>query len=483
MKSVHCTLSTKLISLVVTFLVIFILFAYVSYDTLNRLRVNGTMYLEIVQGKDLIADILPPPEYIIESYLVTLQLLGETKNENIEAFLKRGKALKDDYLTRHEVWVNTLPAGQMKDIMVQQSYAPAMAFFDLRDNQFIPAIQKGDKSKATELAFGAMRDQYELHRKAIDEVVRLATEQNANIERDAASAIKMKTMLMFGIALIGILGVCGLAFVITRSITRPLSGVISGLTDTADRVVAATGMMFSASQTLEEGSSKLASSLEETSTFLEEMSSMTKQNADNAGRAKAMMGDAGHIVEKVRGHMDEMNRAIVEITKTSEETGKIIKTIDEIAFQTNLLALNAAVEAARAGDAGAGFAVVADEVRNLALRAAGAAKNTNKLIENIVNAVKNGNELTRMTQEAFKENISISGKISQLVDDIATVSDGQSRGISRVNTAVLEMNNVTQSTAANAEESANAAEELNGQAGQMKGYVEDLSAIVKSTHA
>ncbi|MCE5282311.1 MAG: methyl-accepting chemotaxis protein [Deltaproteobacteria bacterium] len=483
MKNVQCTLSAKLISLVVTFLVIFILFAYVSYDTLNRLRVNGTMYLEIVQGKDLIADILPPPEYIIESYLVTLQLLGETKNENIEAFLKRGKALKDDYLARHEVWVNTLPAGQMKDIMVQQSYAPAMAFFDLRDNQFIPAIQKGDKAKATELAFGAMRDQYELHRKAIDEVVRLATEQNANIERDAASAINMKTMLMFGIALIGILGVCGLAFVITRSITRPLSGVISGLTETADRVVAATGMMFSASQTLEEGSSRLASSLEETSTFLEEMSSMTKQNADNAGRAKAMMGDAGHIVEKVRGHMDEMNSAIVEITKTSEETGKIIKTIDEIAFQTNLLALNAAVEAARAGEAGAGFAVVADEVRNLALRAAGAAKNTNKLIENIVSAVKNGNELTRMTQEAFKENISISGKISQLVDDIATVSDGQSRGIARVNTAVLEMNNVTQSTAANAEESANAAEELNGQAEQMKGYVEDLSAIVKNTHA
>ena len=100
-----------------------------------------------------------------------------------------------------------------------------------------------------------------------------------------------------------------------------------------------------------------------------------------------------------------MGKAIGEITKSSEETGKIIKTIDEIAFQTNLLALNAAVEAARAGEAGAGFAVVADEVRNLAMRAAEAAKNTSNLIENTIKAVKSGSELTRVTQEAFKKNV------------------------------------------------------------------------------
>ena len=121
---------------------------------------------------------------------------------------------------------------------------------------------------------------------------------------------------------------------------------------------------------------------------------MTKQNADNANQAKAMMTETKQIVEKVDSQMNEMTEAIAEITKTSEETGKIIKTIDEIAFQTNLLALNAAVEAARAGEAGAGFAVVADEVRNLALRAAEAARNTNSLIDNTIKAVKQGNELT-----------------------------------------------------------------------------------------
>ena len=205
---------------------------------------------------------------------------------------------------------------------------------------------------------------------------------------------------------------------------------------------------------------------------------MTKQNADHANQAKAMMSEAGTIVEKVDRHMKEMAGAVGEITQSSEETGKIIKTIDEIAFQTNLLALNAAVEAARAGEAGAGFAVVADEVRNLAMRASEAAKNTSNLIENTIKAVRKGNELTNATQEAFKENAEISRKIGQLMDEIATASEEQSHGIAQVNIAVTEMDKVTQSTAANAEESAAASEELSAQAEQMKVFVEDLVRVV-----
>jgi methyl-accepting chemotaxis protein len=174
----------------------------------------------------------------------------------------------------------------------------------------------------------------------------------------------------------------------------------------------------------------------------------------------------------------QLMQAIGEITRSSEETGKIIKTIDEIAFQTNLLALNAAVEAARAGEAGAGFAVVADEVRNLALRAAEAAKNTTALIEKTIKAVKNGNEITVATQVAFKANAEISGKIGQLVDEIATASQEQANGVAQVNKAVSEMDRVTQQTAAHAEESASAAEEMNAQAQQMRGYVEELAAVV-----
>jgi methyl-accepting chemotaxis protein len=205
---------------------------------------------------------------------------------------------------------------------------------------------------------------------------------------------------------------------------------------------------------------------------------MTKQNADNANQAKAMMAETKKIVEKVDSHMSKMAAAIAEITKTSEETGKIIKTIDEIAFQTNLLALNAAVEAARAGEAGAGFAVVADEVRNLAMRAAEAARNTNGLIENTIKAVKQGNELTSATREAFRENVIVAGKVGQLIDEIAAASQDQAQGISQINKAVSEMDKVTQETAAGAEESASASEELTAQAEQMKGYVSNLVAVI-----
>jgi methyl-accepting chemotaxis protein len=300
--------------------------------------------------------------------------------------------------------------------------------------------------------------------------------KEADVEFDRVMYRVIMTSLIMGgaIAVIALL----MGIFLTRAITRPINRVVSGLTDGGNQIAAAAAQVSSASQSLAEGSSEQASSLEETSSSLEEMSSMTRRNAENAGQARAMMGDARRVVEKVSGHMDEMSKAIGEITKTSEETGKIIKTIDEIAFQTNLLALNAAVEAARAGEAGAGFAVVADEVRNLALRAADAARNTNVLIENTIKAVKNGNDLTRMTQEAFKENISISGKIGELVEEIATASEEQSRGIAQVNTAVLEMNKITQSTAASAEESASASEELNAQAEQIKGFIGDLNAVI-----
>lgn len=300
----------------------------------------------------------------------------------------------------------------------------------------------------------------------------------ASIEGTVAGSGRNISYTLLVLASLAIVVGIVLSIVITKSITRPLNTVTAGLIGASNQVTSASAQVSSSSQILAEGASEQASSLEETSSSLEEMSSMTRQNADNASQAKAMMLDARQTVEATHQHMSDMAEAIMEITKSSEETEKIVKTIDEIAFQTNLLALNAAVEAARAGEAGAGFAVVADEVRNLAMRSAEAAKTTSSLIENTIKTVRIGNDLTMSTQKKFQENMEITEKIGHLVDEIAAASDEQSQGIAQVNRAVLEMDKVTQQTASTAEESASAAEEMNAQARAVKDYVHDLAAVI-----
>lgn len=277
---------------------------------------------------------------------------------------------------------------------------------------------------------------------------------------------------------IGCLVTIILGLYISRKVVGSIENELKGLSDIISSVSSGTSQVSSAALQLAAGTSSQASSLEETSSSLEELSAMTKQNADNASQARAMMQEAGQIVERVNRHMVDMAKSIAEITKSSEETGKIIKTIDEIAFQTNLLALNAAVEAARAGEAGAGFAVVADEVRNLAMRSAEAAKNTSQLIENTMKAVKNGNELTGSTQEAFKDNVASSAKISQLVDEIATASQEQAHGIAQINRAVAEMDKAVQQAAFNAESSAAAAESVNADVNQLENRMQALAGII-----
>ncbi len=284
--------------------------------------------------------------------------------------------------------------------------------------------------------------------------------------------------------------VCVIAF--ARRISNSIKHAVVQMSEGANQVSAAASQVSAASQSLAEGASEQASSIEETSSSLEEMSAMTKRNADHSVQAESMMRQTQQIVSNANTSLDGLTHSMKDISEASVETSKIIRTIDEIAFQTNLLALNAAVEAARAGEAGAGFAVVAEEVRNLAIRAAAAAKNTATLIEGTVDKIKDGSELVVKTNDAFGKVSDSSSKVAALISEIAQASKEQAQGIDQINTAVSEMEKVTQMNAANAEESAAASEELNAQADQMSqisrvladivGGSGETRAVVQSTH-
>lgn len=315
-------------------------------------------------------------------------------------------------------------------------------------------------------------------RAILGKLVEMSKQKANSAVREADEVAGQTKWISLSGMLMGFLLALVLGIFLSLSITRPLNQVIHGLEEGADQVASASSQVASTSQGLAEGASEQASSLEETSSSLEEMSSMVRQNAGNSLEANQLMKEASGIVERANESMSCLTTSMQEISSASEETQKIVKTIDEIAFQTNLLALNAAVEAARAGEAGAGFAVVADEVRNLALRAAEAAKHTADLIEQTVKKVREGAELVGKTDSEFREVSRGVARSGALVSEISLASAEQAQGIEQVTKAVSEMDRVVQQNAANAEESASASEELNAQAQQMKIFVSELTMLV-----
>jgi methyl-accepting chemotaxis protein len=246
----------------------------------------------------------------------------------------------------------------------------------------------------------------------------------------------------------------------------------------AKEVASASNMISSSSQSLADGATHQASSVQGTTTAMEQISASAKQNAENAQGANKIIVETEEMVNRGLDSMKQMTTAMDSIKQSSGEISKIIKVIEEIAFQTNLLALNAAVEAARAGEHGKGFAVVAEEVRNLAQRSATASKDTSELISSAVQRSSEGGEIAEKAAEDLREIAEGIKKARINISEITAASQEQASGVENVNSSIMDIDRVTQGTAADSEETAAASEELNAQSEKLFDMVENLSFIV-----
>ncbi|MET3107967.1 methyl-accepting chemotaxis protein [Oxalobacteraceae bacterium GrIS 2.11] len=496
-------LSRRLAVLIAIFSAGFIVYGVWSFKVLNDLKVTGPVYQKIIAGKDLVGDVLPPPEYILESYLVSFQLFSATEKAGQDKLIEHFKVLKSDYDKRHEYWSKAGLDPDIAEALLKASNEPALAFYNTAFNEFIPAVQKQDK-EAMNTAMAKMKNSYETHLVAINHLVDLTNKRSDEIEQQATSVVASSTVLLLVILVISLgLGIGG-SVLITRSIigpikeaihvaevvaSRDLTGTIEtrftdepgqllqALQKMSDSLSETVGLVRHSTNTIEDAAKEIAqgnmdlssrteaqaSSLEETAASMEELTSTVKHNSDNALQANTLAKNASQVAVKGGAVVSEVIETMGAINDSSKKIVDIISVIDGIAFQTNILALNAAVEAARAGEQGRGFAVVASEVRTLAQRSAAAAKEIKELIGNSVTSVEAGSKLVNQAGSTMTEVVESIRLVTDIMSEITAASQEQSRGINQINQAVVEMDNVTQQNSALVEQAAAAAGSLQQQ--------------------